>query len=46
MGLGLISLALKFVPVEEQPVASTTVAASSRAINGECLMRFNNTPKQ
>jgi hypothetical protein len=37
-GLGLISLALKLVPVEEQPVTSTIVAASTTAISGDCLI--------
>jgi hypothetical protein len=42
-GFGLISLALKPVPVEEQPVASIIVAASTASSD---LIRFENSPKQ
>jgi hypothetical protein len=46
LGTGLISLALYPTPVEEQPVARTTVAPSATASNAARSMCFPKAPKQ
>jgi hypothetical protein len=45
-GTGLITLAENPVPVEEQPVARTTIAASATASNPARSMRFTETQEQ
>ena len=46
VGTGLISLALILVPVEEQPVARTTVVPRATASNAGRLMWFQKAPEQ
>jgi len=46
LGNGLISLASNPVPVEEQPVARTTVAPSATASNAARSICFAKTPAQ
>jgi hypothetical protein len=43
---GLIILALNPFPVDEQPVASTTVTPSTTASNADCVICFKKTPEQ
>jgi hypothetical protein len=43
---GLISLSENPLPVEEQPAARTTIAASATASNPARSMRFTKTPEQ
>jgi hypothetical protein len=45
-GTGLISLASNPVPVEEQPVASTTATASITAGDAARLMWFKQAPQK
>jgi hypothetical protein len=45
-GTGLITLAENPMPVEEQPVARTTIAASPTASNPARSMRFTETQEQ
>ena len=46
MEIGLISLALKPVPVEEQPVTSTTITPSMTVSNAHRLISFKKAPEQ
>jgi hypothetical protein len=46
VGMRLISLALKPVPVEEQPVASTTITLRMTIRNADRLISFTKAPEQ
>jgi hypothetical protein len=46
MEIGLISLAFKPEPVEEQPVASTTITPSAIVSNADCLISFTKAAEQ
>ena len=44
--MGLISLALKSVPVEEKPVARTTITPSMAVSNTDRLISLEKVPEQ